>query len=471
MSLNHHCICGSIGRIPLLRYLKNPVKELNDLYDCYPRGGQTGWFAYVRDEKNIAFWDSDGERWELLLHDVMSGLRGDMEKLIDEAREDIEEMREDMEAIDEIKSDINGIKEDVHALEALAEKLRYGAFHMINHTRGCMNIDTREMVLEITDDVYVYADEYHYFELAPATVDWITGEFPANDAYFVIADVSGAFDTQVYVVGGNSDPDDWPELTNPVYLGMFYLKGGYVQGLSFCNDDIRVDGGYYGASTVNLRLNTTEPTKAIKGQFLRLEYMGWSHVFAVEFDEVSVVTDGTLGDLFNSLAGLIDDRHIRTVASTLPWVPALNIQMPYFKGETVYAGDRYYLVTGNVVYATSTNQFPPPLTHPTTGVILLWDDSGYASATSLADFPVEKPVLVATLTGNGAAFTPAGGSLLRSMTIIVKNASSSQITQVIPDSGNWVSWDGDELIVPAGGLAEINIVKADRNYVMFKVKD
>jgi hypothetical protein len=57
------------------------------------------------------------------------------------------------------------------------------------------------------------------------------------------------------------------------------------------------------------------------------------------------------------------------------------------------------------------------------------------------------------------------------MTIIVKNATQEAVTQSIPDSGDWVSWDGDSLELPAGGLAEINILVADKYYIMTKVKE
>ena len=57
------------------------------------------------------------------------------------------------------------------------------------------------------------------------------------------------------------------------------------------------------------------------------------------------------------------------------------------------------------------------------------------------------------------------------MTIIVKNPTANELTQSIPITGDWISWDGNELIIPPKGLAEINIIKADKNYIMFKVKD
>lgn len=97
--------------------------------------------------------------------------------------------------------------------------------------------------------------------------------------------------------------------------------------------------------------------------------------------------------------------------------------------------------------------------------------NGFNTATSFIGFPVSRSLLVVTLSASNAIFTPLGGDVESHMTIIVKNATSAEITQEIPTTGNWVSWDGNELIIPANGLAEINIIKADKNYIMFKVKD
>jgi hypothetical protein len=99
------------------------------------------------------------------------------------------------------------------------------------------------------------------------------------------------------------------------------------------------------------------------------------------------------------------------------------------------------------------------------------DYNGYNTATSFTNFPISRSLLVVTLSASGSAFTPLGGDVESHMTIIVRNTTAAEITQEIPTTGIWISWDGNELIIPANGLAEINIVKADKNYIMFKVKD
>ncbi len=60
------CEAEIIKRIPVLRYLKEPVAELNDLYKCYPTGGQPGWFAWVYNEEGFAYWHHGENKWKLV---------------------------------------------------------------------------------------------------------------------------------------------------------------------------------------------------------------------------------------------------------------------------------------------------------------------------------------------------------------------------------------------------------------------
>jgi hypothetical protein len=151
--------------------------------------------------------------------------------------------------------DLSDIESDIDALKEKVGALRYKTVHMVNHARGCVDINTLDRRLEITDEVYVYADDAkRAFSIKPSMTDWITGEYPDNDTYYVVVDgVSG--DSPVYVIGGNSDADDWPELENPVYVGMFYVRDGEMQGLSFCNDDVKVDGRYISDNAASLDIS------------------------------------------------------------------------------------------------------------------------------------------------------------------------------------------------------------------------
>ena len=55
-----------LDKIPIMRYLRDPVVRFNDLYELYPEGGEYGWFVFVHDEKTFAYWDADENRWSLL---------------------------------------------------------------------------------------------------------------------------------------------------------------------------------------------------------------------------------------------------------------------------------------------------------------------------------------------------------------------------------------------------------------------
>lgn len=56
--------------IRLLRYLKDPVLYLHNLYGNFPDGGELGWFAYVVDENKFATWDVELKRWKYMTSDI-----------------------------------------------------------------------------------------------------------------------------------------------------------------------------------------------------------------------------------------------------------------------------------------------------------------------------------------------------------------------------------------------------------------
>ena len=68
---NDDCISGRIfpkglEKFPALQYLKDPVDELIQLYIRYPDGGEYGWYAFVYEYGNFAYWDTQEKRWKLL---------------------------------------------------------------------------------------------------------------------------------------------------------------------------------------------------------------------------------------------------------------------------------------------------------------------------------------------------------------------------------------------------------------------
>lgn len=57
---------ADLRNLPVLRYLKEPVDRINELYVRYPGGGETGWFAFVFDEERFAWWNHIAKRWQLM---------------------------------------------------------------------------------------------------------------------------------------------------------------------------------------------------------------------------------------------------------------------------------------------------------------------------------------------------------------------------------------------------------------------
>lgn len=52
--------------IRLLRYLKDPVLYINNLYGNFPDGGELGWLAYVVSENKFATWDVEKKKWKYI---------------------------------------------------------------------------------------------------------------------------------------------------------------------------------------------------------------------------------------------------------------------------------------------------------------------------------------------------------------------------------------------------------------------
>jgi hypothetical protein len=56
-------VIPGLERLPILRYLKEPVQWIEELYERYPDGGEAGWFALVGSLKSFAYWDSELRAW------------------------------------------------------------------------------------------------------------------------------------------------------------------------------------------------------------------------------------------------------------------------------------------------------------------------------------------------------------------------------------------------------------------------
>jgi hypothetical protein len=192
-----------IRRVPVLRYLKDPVRGVNDLYIRYPQGGEPGWFAFVFDSHTFAYWDQEKEKWALL--SAATGFSSD----------------------------------DVH---------------MVNGMRGTFNINTADLQMELTADarlVYVKEDcTNEEFHIAPGNTVFAAAAGYDENLFYIIAERgrepgeatlhafdAGMLDTNKHI------------LVNPVCIGAFYINknismNGGIQGFHIRNGDVLVDGRY-----------------------------------------------------------------------------------------------------------------------------------------------------------------------------------------------------------------------------------
>lgn len=60
------CEADVLMRMPILRYLKEPVLRIEELDAQYPYGGQPGWYALVIGSGQFAYWDAMYNRWDFV---------------------------------------------------------------------------------------------------------------------------------------------------------------------------------------------------------------------------------------------------------------------------------------------------------------------------------------------------------------------------------------------------------------------
>lgn len=57
-------VTDEINNAPVLLYLKVPAQTIAELEARYEDGGELGWYAWVEELKNFAYWDVDSETWK-----------------------------------------------------------------------------------------------------------------------------------------------------------------------------------------------------------------------------------------------------------------------------------------------------------------------------------------------------------------------------------------------------------------------
>jgi hypothetical protein len=139
-------------------------------------------------------------------------------------------------------ADVEGLKLDVKSLRSMPA-------YMVNDVRGCVDLHMLERTLYFTGPVALFVRDstgvMRSFTLSQSDVPWIRGDGPESDMYFVYVDMmnqSPPGGNPVYVVSKNSTV--MPAMENPIIVGVFSVFGGKIQGISFCNDDVKVDGRY-----------------------------------------------------------------------------------------------------------------------------------------------------------------------------------------------------------------------------------
>lgn len=60
------CILIPVHEIPVLRYLRDWVQNVEALMDKYPSGGSTGYFALSLEDKQFLYWDASEQRWRTM---------------------------------------------------------------------------------------------------------------------------------------------------------------------------------------------------------------------------------------------------------------------------------------------------------------------------------------------------------------------------------------------------------------------
>jgi len=66
--------------LKMLRYLKEPVEHLSELYNRYPDGGEWGWFAVVTSLDTIAVWSVELKKWVPIISGGGKSVQSDWEE-------------------------------------------------------------------------------------------------------------------------------------------------------------------------------------------------------------------------------------------------------------------------------------------------------------------------------------------------------------------------------------------------------
>lgn len=177
-----------------------------------------------------------------------------------------------------------------------------------------------------------------------------------------------------------------------------------------------------------------------------------ANTYATSTDVSSLSTTVTsIQETVNNLPSSIDDAVTSASASgASPLTLSASIS------------DNTLTISGSIAEATSSaNGYMT-----TTQVANLTDalseytyNNGVTTASSIASIPVTYKLAVCTISANGSFSLASTLSAGKELHAIVHNSSSSDITITLPNSGSYVTMDGeDTLTVDGSGYADINVV-------------
>ena len=85
-------------------------------------------------------------------------------------------------------------------------------------------------------------------------------------------------------------------------------------------------------------------------------------------------------------------------------------------------------------------------------------NKGVNNVTTLASLPISKRLIYATVTAATSISLSSTMEIGSELHIVVYNSSASAVTQVLPNTGAFVSMSGSSISIPATGYVEINIL-------------
>ncbi|MDR0823895.1 MAG: tail fiber protein [Prevotella sp.] len=154
-------LAEGLKKIPVLRYLKDPVVHLEDLYIKYPQGGEYGWFSFVETKQMFAYWDIETKEWKYLVD--LTAINNSITFILQQ----IDDIHNQLEGFVNIDERLNAIEDNISSInEALDDKVSKSEY---------------ESLLELVESIKIYMDHVGnnrclYFKMESLTSQMFIGE-------------------------------------------------------------------------------------------------------------------------------------------------------------------------------------------------------------------------------------------------------------------------------------------------------